>query len=69
MDSYNREQLLIILTNAVSSSVLVDIFINGKTVQNIKNAFNNIRGGTYVNTNLLLYHQSHGKQHFLYIIY
>lgn len=27
-----------------------------------KNAFNNIRGGTYVNTNLLLYHQSHGKQ-------
>lgn len=62
MDSYNREQLLIILTNAVSSSVLVDIFINGKTVQSIKNAFNNIRGGTYVNTNLLLYHQSHGQQ-------
>lgn len=61
-DPYNIQQVLIILTNAVSSSVLVDIFVNGKTVQNIKQAFNNIRGGIYVNTNLLLYHQSHGKQ-------
>lgn len=61
-DPYNIQQVLIILSNALSRSVVVDMFVNGKTVQEIKNAFSNIRGGIYVNTNLLLYHQSHGKQ-------
>ncbi len=62
LDSYNRQQLLTIVQSLVTPSIVVDYFIGGKAISNITNALRNIRGGMYVNTNLLLYHQSHGKQ-------